>query len=186
MNQLFFARHGESYVNVEHIFATKAGTLNDKSLTPLGIEQAHTVGRQAGEKNQAFDLIVSSPLKRARETASIIASYVNYPESKIVINDLFLEIQLGALEGTPWADYWDSGKTYADLHEVKNSETIESLQQRAATALAYIRTLPEKNILIVSHSAFGRAFRRTVNGVPFSDEFENHKSLPHAEIIQLI
>lgn len=183
MKHLYYARHGESFINIRDIFATKLGTENDLGLTELGEQQALQEGKKAAADGLKIDLMVSSPLPRARETAEIIAREIGYPPKDIVISDLFIEIQYGELEGTSWSAWWKAGNTYADLGKFAGSETMETLQQRAQKAYEYLQSLPDENILVVSHSAFGRALRRVVNGQPYTDE--QSISLTHGEIIRL-
>jgi uncharacterized phosphatase len=155
-------------------------------LTELGKRQALTAGKKAAAAGFACDLILSSPLLRARETAEIIAHEIHYPTENIQTSELLIEIQFGELEGTNWNDYWGSGKSYKDLHNYKGAETLEMLQKRAEKALDYVRSLPQDTILLASHSAFGRAFKRAIANLPYTDEFANNSSLPYGEILKLI
>ncbi len=186
MKHLYFVRHGESYINIEDVFATKPGAPNDKGLTAKGKAQAQVAADKAVSTKFKPDLIVCSPLVRARETAEIIANAIDYPLSRIVTSDLVVELQFGELEQTSWNAFWESGKTYYDLADYEGAETIEQLQLRAKKALEYLHSLPEENILVVSHSAFGRALKRAVNDEPYTKEFENKSPLPHAEILEYI
>jgi broad specificity phosphatase PhoE len=186
MKKLYFVRHGESYINIEDVFATKPGAPNDKGLTSRGKAQAHAGADKAAARHFKPDLIVSSPLLRARETAEIMARTLGYPLHEIVISDLVVELQFGELEQTSWNAFWESGKTYHDLANYKGAETIEQLQNRAERALDYLKSLPQDTILVVSHSAFGRALKRAVDHEPFAREFENKSPLPHAEILEYL
>ncbi len=186
MKRLYYARHGESFINIQDIVATKLGAKNDLGLTELGGQQALAEGRKAAVNGLQADIIISSPLLRALETARIIARELGYPAQDIRTSDLLLELQFGELEGTSWRTFWEAGGGYKNLGAFKGAETMEALQQRAEKALAFLNSLPEDNILVVSHSAFGRALRRTIQGKPWTDEFENSVSLPHGEIIRLV
>lgn len=185
MQRLYFVRHGQSLVNVGGKFCTQVGTELDQGLTELGKEQAAHDGQKAAAAGMRFDLILSSPLARACETARIIAEQVSYPVGNIETLELIKELNFGELEGTE-CELFYSNNTYADLGKFKGAETIEQLQQRAEKALEHVRGLPQDNILLVSHSLFGRALRRVVEGKPYTDEFTNGTSLPHGEILRLI
>ncbi len=65
--KVYIVRHGEVATNAPKIFNTETEDLNEK-----GIEQA----KELREKIQdiSFDIIISSPLIRARHTAEIINS----------------------------------------------------------------------------------------------------------------
>lgn len=95
-------------------------------------------------------------------------------------------MQVGELEGTSFAEFVKQ-YSYADLDKFKGAESIEALQQRSTRALAYVQSLPDEIILIVSHSCFGRAFYRSVEGRPYTDEFlPGTVPLPFGEISQLL
>src|SRR5882762_6928889 len=99
MKYLYFCRHGQSQLNLERIYAGQT----DTPLTDLGREQAKLAGDRADGIQP--DLIVSSPLVRALETAQIIAGEIGYPLGKIATNDIFKERSLGSLEGKSWDEY---------------------------------------------------------------------------------
>jgi len=186
MKYLYYARHGESLANTRDMFGSKPGAVNDLGLTVFGRQQAVAAAHDAVAHELKPDLIICSPLVRAQETAQILATALGYPEQNIETSDLFMELQFGILEGTPWSAYWESGKTYYNLGEYAGAETIEILQQRATKAYEYLQSLPQDTVLVVSHSAFGRALRRAIHGQPYTDEFVDGTSLPFGEVLQLI
>lgn len=180
MKKLYFIRHGEAFNNTLHVW----GGRSDHSLTELGREQAEVAAKQAKHDGMSFDLMLVSPLARAQETADIIESVLPIPRREI--NDLLIERDFGDLENTPTDKYFEA-HTYKDIDSVPGAEKVEHLQARAKQLLDNIKALPEDNILLVSHSAFGRAFIRCVQNKPWSDEYNQPVlSLPHAEIIELI
>ena len=69
MNRLYLVRHGENPANLTKEFSYRRV---DYGLTPKGVLQA----RQTAEffKGKAVHAVYSSPLKRAAETAGIIAA----------------------------------------------------------------------------------------------------------------
>src|SRR5689334_15064805 len=91
MNSLYLVRHGENWANITREFSHKKV---DYSLTPKGILQA----QQTAElfKSKQIDEIYASPLKRARETAEIIAQALGLD---VVVVEHFREVNVGALEG---------------------------------------------------------------------------------------
>lgn len=169
MKHLYFIRHGLSVMNETGFFSGRSET----DLSPTGIKQAIKAGQKM--KDYQIDFIISSPMKRTVHTASLIAEQINYPVSKILLNDLFIERDYGPLEG---ANY------FPNLKEHPGVETAEEIQQRADQAYEYLKQLKEyDNILIVSHGSFGRALRHSVdNKIPFymSEGFRN------GHIVQLI
>jgi len=170
MKHLYFVRHGLSVNNKKGIFSGRTET----PLAPEGIEQAHLAGQKA--KALHIDLIVSSPMERARETASIIAGEIGYPLDAIELHDFFMERAFGVLEGEPYSPNMH-------LDDVEGVERSEEILERAKQGVAYLRSLPQDNILVVSHGAIGRALRHTVNSeIPFhgSERFDN------ADLVQLL
>ena len=178
MKKLYFIRHGLSEAN-------KAGVWSGQSETPLS-EEGRKQAREAGKKaaNLDIDLIVSSPLGRARETAEIVAKEINYPAEKILISDLLKERSWGDLEGK------EHGSVGADieLDDIPNIETEEQLLRRASHALGYLEGLTSEHILIVSHGTIGRAIRHHIlEDMPFINKTGvPGVTLPNGEVIQWI
>jgi broad specificity phosphatase PhoE len=184
MHKLFFIRHGLTDDNTNHIFSGR-----DEPVTDEGRRQATQVGEQAKAAGITFDVIISSSWPRAIETAQLIAKAVGFPVGKIEVSDMFVERNVGPLTNTPYDDFFGKGHAYKEIDDLPGVETIPALQERAAQALAMLKARPESNILVVSHGGFGRAFRRAVQGVPYTDEFRDpqpHDSIPNATLVQLI
>ena len=72
---LYFTRHGETFWNVEN----KICGATDIALTPRGHAQAETLGRMLAAQDLPVDLILSSPLSRALDTARHIAAATGWP-----------------------------------------------------------------------------------------------------------
>lgn len=141
-------------------------------LTKEGRAQAKVAGKQT--KKLKIDYIVCSPQGRAVETAKIIAKTIGYPADKIHINPLFMERHFGEMEGKARPPDFD-------IENSANIETVETLLERAAQALRFLESLPEENILVVSHGSFGRALRHhIIEDFPF----DNVNKLANAEILQ--
>jgi len=69
MAELILVRHGETVWNVEKVYRGRT----DVNLNEVGIKQAELLGKYLG--NWELDAIYSSPLRRALDTANIIARY---------------------------------------------------------------------------------------------------------------
>src|SRR5512136_1382196 len=67
MAKLILARHGETEWNVEKVFRGRA----DVNLNEVGIKQAELLGKRL--RNWELEAIYSSPVKRALDTANIVA-----------------------------------------------------------------------------------------------------------------
>lgn len=163
MKTIYFVRHGQSELNV----AGRVAGHTDTPLTAEGRNQAKKAGQQA--KDLGIEHIITSPLSRAMDTAKIIAKEIDYPEDKIEVNPMFIERNFGDMEAKPY-------KTARNYDVVKNAEHSTDLIDRAQRSINYLKTLPYKKILVVSHGSTGRALRHhIVKDQPFNHpvRFEN-------------
>lgn len=168
MKHLYFIRHGESEANVQRIFAGQM----DTPLTEKGRAQAKAAGEAA--KQHHFDLIVSSPLVRAYDTAKIVAREVGYPVERIVTNDVFKEHYIGDLAGKSWDQYDEYDPRITDM------ETQEELQARAIKGLAFLKNLPEDTVLLVGHGSFVRMLQTAI------DPAHEYPEPPNAKLVKLL
>ena len=87
---LYLIRHGESISAVQHM-------IGNMGLTPLGVTQAeHLRDRLAGTGEIAADVLISSTMQRARQTAEIIAPALGLP---IIFDEEVEELRPGKAEG---------------------------------------------------------------------------------------
>ncbi|MGJ6969649.1 bifunctional RNase H/acid phosphatase [Streptosporangium sp. G11] len=89
---LYLLRHGETPLSVERRFSG----LGDPELTPNGIAQAEAAAAKLAGKPYGIQVIVSSPLKRARATAEIIAARAGL---EVVVEEGLRETDFGDWEG---------------------------------------------------------------------------------------
>jgi len=99
---IYLTRHGQTEFNRENRFCGAA----ESPLTPMGIEEAHRNGRVLRTHIGApADLrLVSSPLKRAIDTAAILRAELQRPELAIETDARLREISFGAWEGLTVAE----------------------------------------------------------------------------------
>ncbi|MDB5185015.1 MAG: Fructose-26-bisphosphatase [Candidatus Saccharibacteria bacterium] len=163
MKRLYFVRHGLSVMNQQGIFSGRTET----PLAPEGIEQCKHAAQEA--VHLGINAIVTSPMKRAYDTAVIIAGAVDIPAADIISKDLFMERGFGVLEGTAY-------QADMDMTGIEGVETEEQILARAHKAVEFLNSLPYDTILVVSHGAIGRALRHTLHPeIPFrgSEHFKN-------------
>lgn len=180
MKKLYFVRHGETAFNR----ARKWAGSTDLELTRRGHRQAKHAGKTMSKRGLSVDVIVSSPLKRARQTAEHIAEHIDYPLTSIVIYDDLTERNFGVFEGNSQIR---KGTSYAHdesaIDDYEGVETLAELQARAEATLAYLHTLPYETILVVGHGAHGRALRRAVRDEPLH---KRGHAFANAELVELI
>lgn len=100
----YIFRHGQSTYNVE---GRTQGQTNDSVLTDLGKEQALTVGERL--KDKGIEIIVTSPLKRAMQTAELANKSLNLP---LETDKHFIEVNVGVVEGMHYTKIRDE---YTDI-----------------------------------------------------------------------
>ena len=99
-----------------------------------------------------WDMILTSPLGRARETAEIIAQHLGFAD--IQQQDLLIERSFGEAEGLAY-EQWKS--RYSNLDEIPGGESKSELVSRSQLLLdTFSATYPGKRILAVSHGALIR------------------------------
>ncbi|MDR6884470.1 histidine phosphatase family protein [Bacillus sp. 3255] len=146
MTTIGFIRHGSTEWN-------KLGKLQgqlDTDLTDEGRDQARRLGvRLAGE---TWDGIISSDLKRAKETAHIISEQSGIP---FIREDARLrERRYGQVEGTTVAEREE--RWGADWkQQALGQETDDELWQRwMALEAELLQEFPDRKLLLVSHGGF--------------------------------
>lgn len=97
--QLYFVRHGESTANLVHEFAN---TGFKHPLTENGVAQAHALAQKLSGLH--FDIIYTSPVIRAMQTAEILAESLQAP---LKVNEALREWSVGIYEGTTDLAGWE-------------------------------------------------------------------------------
>ena len=142
MTTIFLVRHGETVDNARQIMQGQTqGELNEK-----GREQARQVAERLSE--EAIDVVIASDLRRAVQTAEIIAAPHGLP---VRTTELLRERDWGSFTGRFIPDL--RGETWPD-----DIESEEALLQRARTFLIYITTTyPDKRVVAVGHGIANKA-----------------------------
>ena len=126
--KLILTRHGETEENAAGILQ---GHLPGK-LSVTGIKQAKKVALRL--KDEKFDIIYSSDLARAANTAKEIAKY--HPNTQIKFVENLRERNFGELEGKKGSDFgWGAKDKKEDRIQPKEGETMEDVYKRAETFL---------------------------------------------------
>lgn len=174
MKTVYFVRHGESEANANGLMA---GREYESPLTENGKQQAKKAGQYL--KGKGIELIMVSPMERAKQTAEEIAKELGLDKSKIVESELVIERAYGSYSGRDYSIF----KRDAEAGQIDESqlETPEDLYNRVKEAFKWLAVRPEKVILVVSHGATGRMFRLVDQKIPHSD-FHTIKRFENAEI----
>lgn len=138
---IYFVRHGQTDLNKQKIFQGHI----DKPLNELGVLQAINVAMEL--KQEKFDYIFCSPLKRARETADAINKFHNI---RIIEDKRLAETNLGKMQGRSYNQ--ENLDEYFKDPKKHDGESLEDVYIRVKDFLDEISVFKGKNILIVSHS----------------------------------
>lgn len=141
MTQICLVRHGETDWNKEGRIQGRT----DIPLNSLGRLQAEKCGKYLAESD--WDLIISSPLVRAKQTAEIISSYIRQP---VITLEAFMKRGYGEAEGLaakerilrfPYCHY-------------PGQESRDSLTKRVMVGIGFIQDHYEnKRIILDAHGA---------------------------------
>jgi uncharacterized phosphatase len=114
-------------------------------LNSTGIRQAEACGEFLSGSN--WDVIISSPLRRAKQTAEIINANLRLP---IVEMEEFIERSYGDAEGIPFEERL---VTFPNGN-IPNQETMNSLKGRVMEGIHMINDkFPNQKVLLVAHGA---------------------------------
>ena len=170
---LILIRHGQSEWNALNQFTG----WKDPDLTAKGIEEAHNAGRIINNLKINFDLVFTSALIRAQNTAEIILKEINQPLSTIK-NQALNERNYGDLAGL---NKDDARKRWGNeqVHIWRRSYDIpppggESLKDTGERVLPFFmkEILPHvcegKNVLVAAHGNSLRSLIKFLDNI--SDE----------------
>ena len=172
---LYVVRHGETIWNVEH----KVQGITDIPLTEKGMKEAEELQELISTLN--IDVVISSPLIRARETAKILVDF------KLPINtdDRIKERDWGMNEGAliDEVDRWDCWDVILNT-KVQNIECVQDFMYRVSDFIEEIKEKhKDKNVLIVTHSAVSRVIHYLLGTIP-EDANLSRIDIPNLRIIE--
>lgn len=173
--KLYLIRHGKTIWN-------EKGLLQGNSDIPLNEEgKKSALKLREYFKNKNIDMCFSSPLERACATAEIA-----FPNLKVITTDKIVERHLGEFEGKSHTEYsfyefWD----YKLNSNYKGVEPVQTLLKRSKEFLEEIKEkYPDKNIAVVSHGAFLKAFYYTIIGYDENEKF-NKFQIDNCEVKEI-
>ena len=156
--KLIITRHGETEENKQGIMM---GHLPGE-LSILGREQAQKVALRL--KNEKIDVIYSSDLARASDTAKEISKF--HENIKLIFTKELRERNIGEYQGKKKSDLgWNNKDFKVASIEIKNGESLEELHKRAEKFLEeIIKKHTNKTVLLVGHNAINKALISVLDG----------------------
>lgn len=144
--QLGLFRHGQTDWNVNFLLQG----ITDIPMNEAGIAQVIEATDALNSKD--WDLLLTSPLGRARHTAEIISGAIGLD---LIVDELLLERSFGEAEGLSY-EIWK--EKYSSMESIPGVESKFALQSRALTFLERLeRDYAGQRVLAVSHGAFIRS-----------------------------
>src|ERR1700677_1890717 len=142
-------RHGQTPMSVQKRYAGRS----DVPLTEIGVEQAAAAAKRLAPAG--IDVIVTSPLLRATQTAQEVAEVTGAP---VVTDEGFRETDFGAWEGLTFAEVrqrWPADlRAWMADPEVSppGGESLAEVSTRVTAALQHVLAdYQDRRVLIVSH-----------------------------------
>ena len=176
MKNILLIRHGQSEWNKLNLFTG----FKNIELSDQGIEEANKAGQNFKNLNIKFDIVFTSELKRAQETAKIILKNLDqwdhlYGEGKIITDIKLNERDYGDLTGLNKKETADKfgeeqvhkwRRGYSD--QPPNGESLEDVVRRVKIYFEEsinpaIQSADNNNILIAAHGNSLRALLIVMN-----------------------
>jgi phosphoserine phosphatase len=162
----YFVRHGETDLNREF----RCQGRQDISLNGTGREQIADTAKKL--KDVHIDAIYSSPLRRAMESAEIIAKVKKLPVKML---DWLVEIDYGALEGMNAQESGERFPGFLYRFQAKpeavifpGGESVGGVAERLCIGLAKIISEESGTILLVTHQIIGGIAKSILENRPIS------------------
>lgn len=157
-----FLRHAESVGNVESRWQGQS----DYPLTEKGRAQARALCERWKNEGVKFDLVITSTLVRAQETAQIVTSYLE--DVKFEFNPILMERNIGQMAGmtVDEVNQLPQPPYTTPYHFIdEKGEGDWALFLRAGTALQEFLRKPPGKYLVVSHGGFLNQLMHAVVGI---------------------
>ncbi|MEV4294389.1 bifunctional RNase H/acid phosphatase [Microbispora rosea] len=174
---LLLLRHGQTPLSVEKRFSG----LGDPSLTPTGLAQAEAAALRLSRQPYEVEVIVASPLTRARQTAEAVAARTGLT---VLVDDDLRETDFGDWEGHTFAEIqqrWprELAAWLADPDSAPpGGESFASTARRVEQARDRIVKAHEgRSVVVVSHVTPIKMLVRFALGAPPEALYRMHLDL---------
>ena len=176
MKRLYLLRHGQTEFNVKKLVQGRC----DSPLTDLGRHQAQAAATWLKAHDVVPDKVISSPLGRAMDTASLVATELLGPSAAVEPCEGIIERGYGTFEEGPHdalpTDVWDPGEELVPF----GGEGSHALQERMVGTLTNLMGAEGiETLLAVSHGSASRQFIKAAA----PEGFELPTKLPNCAIM---
>ena len=154
--KIYYVRHGQTDLNLAK---KMQGGGTEKELNETGVSQAYNTKKEL--ENVKYDLVICSPMKRAKQTAEIIN------EGRDVTEEMENNI-------------WD----YKLNYNIPNGENLHDFEKRIDEFFDDIKEkYHDKSVLIVAHGGIAKVIKAHLYGMPESQNLAEI-SMNNCEIIE--
>lgn len=168
--KVLFCRHGEVETHMVGSFIGRT----DTPLSDLGRHQAEAIGAYLGDA--PIDAIVSSPLRRALDTAAPLARALG---QKLDVRRDFREMDYGDWDGLHWHEIEARSPDFAPRWQADpqglpcpGGESGQTFQDRVRTALdSLLDEFAGRQIALMGHAGVNRVVLAELLGRRFVDAF---------------
>ena len=183
MTTIYFVRHGE-YKNPDNIVPWRLPhfPLSDKGRGDINKDAEYF-------KNKNIEIIYSSPVLRAKQSAKILAKKLN---KKIIISSLISEVRTPLQNKHLSYEEFNKKKTYPfldDFHIKNKGESIDKIFLRVDKLVKKVlKKHKDKNIIFVSHGDPIMIYVLRKKGIIIDGSlkiFEKNNYIPKAGIVKL-
>ena len=175
--KIYYVRHGQTDLNLAQ---KMQGGGTEKELNETGVSQAYNTKKEL--ENVKYDLVICSPMKRAKQTAEIINEGRDIP---IITDERIRERKLGDYEGRDVTEemennIWD----YKLNYNIPNGENLHDFEKRIDEFFDDIKEkYHDKSVLIVAHGGIAKVIKAHLYGMPESQNLAEI-SMNNCEIIE--
>lgn len=151
--KIYLTRHGQTNLNKKELMQGRF----DEPLNETGIEQAKIARSKVSDIK--FDAVYSSPLDRAKTTASIIG---DISKEDIIVDERIIEVDFGQYEMYPYKGlglrmtaYW----MFPEIFKAPKNKGVETVEEMIKRSREFMQELEQKdyeNVLIVCHGGIIR------------------------------
>ena len=166
MVELYVVRHGETDTNKE---IRINGRSTDLPLNATGRKQASELANELDMSS--FDVVYTSPMKRALETAEILNQGVH---DELIQDERLYEADYGSWDGLTEKELYKQYPQAFDengfllpnfIDYAKNAENYQDVYRRVDSFLNEITELGDKKVLAVCHGFISRSVFKLVTGI---------------------
>lgn len=149
MTEIILARHGETEWNVEEIFRGRI----DVALNETGVRQAQLLAQYLAKPKA--EIIYSSPLKRALQTAEAIARHHHL---EVSLAPALIDFNFGQWQGlsvpevkSQYPDLFGEWASHPDRVSIPDGESLDDVRARAMALVDEVIVRHAGTVVLVSH-----------------------------------